>query len=347
MVQEYYTWLATSPLCRWLRHFVQSSHTYVAAFGRRCTAVDRRRATPAVIQRVRLAPIHFYARTMSERRYWPNDGASFPAQFYQRPPAFSVLLHVLVDAVIMPHGHVIGRSGVDNSAVKLTRYSCTADADTSTMLPDYTSASVVHGRVLAAGMISGEAYYHRLLEEIPRVAPYVDFLRRNSDVRIHVTDVDDLTVGMLRALGIDDARGRAVSGLVRAGVAYVPRYAECLWPRPVDVQLAARAFRRYIRRHVLPSVVRRDRVVMVRRTKRHRKLNNRAQIEALVQRAAADFGLRFCLFIDNPPPSLNETMTMFHEAVLVVAPHGAGLANIVFSLPGTSVVEVSGCLHLG
>jgi len=341
MAQEYYTWLATDPLCRWLRHFAQTSHTYVAAFGSRCTAVNRHRGAAPAIRRVGLEPIHYYARTMSERRFWPNSGRSFPAEFYERPPGFVVLLHVLLDAVITPHGHVIGR-GVHSSAVKLTRYSCKAGADVSTAMPDGTSESVVYGRVLAVAMISGEAYYHRLLEQIPRVAPYVDFLRRNPDVRIHVMDVDPLTVGLLQVLGIDDAGGRAVSGLVHAGVVYVPRFAECLWPRPVDVQLAAHAFHRYIRRHILrpPSAVRRDRVVMVRRTKRHRKLHNQDQIEALVQRAAADFGLRFSLFIDNPPPTLNETMTMFHEAVLVVAPHGAGLANIVFSVPGTAVVEV-------
>ena len=32
-------------------------------------------------------------------------------------------------------------------------------------------------------------------------------------------------------------------------------------------------------------------------------------------------------------------MTMFHEAVLVVAPHGAGESNILFSQPGTYVIE--------
>jgi len=45
------------------------------------------------------------------------------------------------------------------------------------------------------------------------------------------------------------------------------------------------------------------------------------------------------MYIDNPSPSLNDTMRMFHSAVMVVAPHGAGLANIIFSQPGTYVIE--------
>jgi len=32
-------------------------------------------------------------------------------------------------------------------------------------------------------------------------------------------------------------------------------------------------------------------------------------------------------------------MTLFHSAVVVVAPHGAGLSNVLFSRPGTFVVE--------
>jgi len=37
--------------------------------------------------------------------------------------------------------------------------------------------------------------------------------------------------------------------------------------------------------------------------------------------------------------TINETMMMFHSAVLIVAPHGAGLSNMLFSQPGTYVIE--------
>ena len=45
------------------------------------------------------------------------------------------------------------------------------------------------------------------------------------------------------------------------------------------------------------------------------------------------------MFIDNPVPSLKDTMRMFHSAVMVVGPHRAGLSNVFFSQPGTYVVE--------
>ena len=31
---------------------------------------------------------------------------------------------------------------------------------------------------------------------------------------------------------------------------------------------------------------------------------------------------------------------MFYNAVLIVAPHGAGLSNIIYSRPGTYIIEV-------
>jgi len=47
----------------------------------------------------------------------------------------------------------------------------------------------------------------------------------------------------------------------------------------------------------------------------------------------------YALLADNPTPSLNDTMMMFHSAVIIVAPHGAGLPNVFFSQPGSYVIE--------
>jgi len=63
------------------------------------------------------------------------------------------------------------------------------------------------------------------------------------------------------------------------------------------------------------------------------------EIETSLERLAVEYGLVYSLFADNPVPSLNDTMRMFHSAVLVVAPHGAGLTNVFFSRPGTFVIE--------
>ena len=45
------------------------------------------------------------------------------------------------------------------------------------------------------------------------------------------------------------------------------------------------------------------------------------------------------VFGDRPSPRLSVAADMFAAAVAVVAPHGAGLSNLVFSEPGTAVIE--------
>ena len=61
----------------------------------------------------------------------------------------------------------------------------------------------------------------------------------------------------------------------------------------------------------------------------------------VVESVAREFGLLFSVYRDSPPPSTRYTLELFHSAVLVVGPHGAGLSNIVFSQPDTIVVEIT------
>jgi len=78
--------------------------------------------------------------------------------------------------------------------------------------------------------------------------------------------------------------------------------------------------------------------VLIRRSV-SRRFTEQKGIEEAMKRVAADFNLTFNLFPDNPTPPLNATMTLFHSAVIVVGPVGAGESNILFSRPGTYVVE--------
>ena len=54
---------------------------------------------------------------------------------------------------------------------------------------------------------------------------------------------------------------------------------------------------------------------------------------------AEQYNLNLEVFSDKNLPSLNEAIRMFNRAIIVVAPHGAGNSNLVFSEPGTVLVE--------
>ncbi|MGB0562738.1 MAG: glycosyltransferase family 61 protein [Spirulinaceae cyanobacterium] len=76
------------------------------------------------------------------------------------------------------------------------------------------------------------------------------------------------------------------------------------------------------------------RLYVHRRTARYRKVLNEAQVWELL---AGSFGFE---------TATSETLTVVEQAVLfnrakvIVAPHGAGLTNLVFCAPGTTVIEI-------
>jgi len=139
---------------------------------------------------------------------------------------------------------------------------------------------------------------------------------------------------LLEIIGVD--KQRLVSGVVRAKTVYQPRSTGCGFANVQESQVLSRLYRDYIRR-TFPRQPR-NRLILIRRSGLRRFFEQKS-IEAATRRVAADFNLTYTLFVDNPTPSLNDTMMMFHSAVVVVGPHGAGLSNVFFSQPGTYVVE--------
>ena len=72
---------------------------------------------------------------------------------------------------------------------------------------------------------------------------------------------------------------------------------------------------------------------------RKRLLRFEKYVRFVVKNLTEQYQYRFEIFPDNPVPSLNDTMQMFYRAKIIVAPHGAGLSNFIFSRPGSYVIE--------
>lgn len=110
----------------------------------------------------------------------------------------------------------------------------------------------------------------------------------------------------------------------------------CCFQNLLETQFLSRSFRRYAKK-ILPPVVR-NKIMVIRRSN-FRYFANQTEIENAVRKAATDYNLTYETFCDNPLPSITHIVRLFNSAVMVVAPHGAGLANLVFSDPGTFVLE--------
>ena len=66
---------------------------------------------------------------------------------------------------------------------------------------------------------------------------------------------------------------------------------------------------------------------------------NFSNISQVLNATAARTGRSLYVFDDAHLPSFENTTWLFHRADVIVAPHGAGLSNILFARPGTTIIE--------
>ena len=79
-------------------------------------------------------------------------------------------------------------------------------------------------------------------------------------------------------------------------------------------------------------------MVMIHRTKK-RLLKDYDKKERAMRKVAKDYNLTFAVLSDNALPSFLDQVQLFRRAAVVIGSHGAGLVNMIFSEPGTLVIE--------
>lgn len=77
----------------------------------------------------------------------------------------------------------------------------------------------------------GSGFFHATVEELPRLAPYVAFLRRHPTLPVHVESKTGFLAAIFRHLGLDP--NRIVSGNVKAVTLLAP--AGELWLAGADL----------------------------------------------------------------------------------------------------------------
>jgi len=171
-------------------------------------------------------------------------------------------------------------------------------------------------------------YYHWLIEALPRLALYERAGIRAD--RFYAPVDDKFQRQSLRLLGIDPGRVEpatanrhvvadtlVASSLRRDATRWKTDFLHHRLTRGLDAASA-------------PSL----RVFVSRRHRGKRTLTN----DDAVFRALKPLGFRR---FDLESLSVAEQIRLFFDAACVVAPHGAGLTNIVFCRPGTKVVEIN------
>ena len=199
----------------------------------------------------------------------------------------------------------------------------------------HPSTTHVFDEVFTIAQFWGSGFYHGTVEDFTRIGPYVSFLQKHSKIRIHVKT----RTGFIKAFleHFDISSGRVVTGSVGAKILYVPAGTPCGRSAIFPTYLLSMEFGNRMTTGVQP---RRSIVLIKRTTKRRFRYHN--QILKMLEKVAKDWShlkLKVEVYPDNPVPGLKDTLAMMNRAFVVIAPHGAGESNLLFSESGTVMIE--------
>jgi hypothetical protein len=228
-------------------------------------------------------------------------------------------LHILSHATAHSNGDVI------SGGVKLIPRKCKMTTSQDCI---YVDPSSTYDEVFTISQYWGRGFFHGTLENLPRLALYLAFLHQHPNIKIHVASS---THPFLAYLDLDP--DRFVVGNVKAKILYMPAGVGCGKLSYFSGQILSKELQRHI-----PWCTNRNYIVLIKRSRR-RWFNNHEQIYVMLRTYGRRCGLQVIEYRDDPVPPVGVTMNIFHRALIVIAPHGAGESNMIFSQPGTVLIE--------
>ncbi|ELU04095.1 hypothetical protein CAPTEDRAFT_187548 [Capitella teleta] len=275
--------------------------------------------------------LHCYKNQSMSLNPSPLNDAAFRVglpENFEHPNNMKTLsyLHIIRDATVTAYGDV--------TTLTHTLVPQRCFQEKRIPLPANPYELPIHEEVFSMSQYYGKGMFHANIEDISRMAPYIHFLKQFPEIKIHVYDLEFPPVYLSR---IDIDPRRFINGTVRAKLMYVPQGINCCLPPLFGTQVESL----YLRRN-LPNPTDKERnvvVVVKRRNRRGRYFRFHDKILKAIKERAKKYELKIWEFNDSPLPTLNQTAHMFNRAVVIVAPHGAGESNIMFTQPGTILLE--------
>ncbi|CAM9134740.1 unnamed protein product [Ectocarpus fasciculatus] len=213
-------------------------------------------------------------------------------------------------------------------------------------VPDYVPR---YEKVFVMTQDWGPNYYHFTVEHLPRITLALDILLENPEIMIavHYHDIDrwhDTTteleahMDMFEILGISKKRIIFVQTRMHAELAIVPTTTICGDPDAHMVNMLRNRFLQglFPTTDGVPPVPPRPVIVLVVRTTLRGLKNNDEVREALKINFPSFDVVEF--FGKDP---VRDQLETFATAAMIIAPHGAGLANMIVAPLHTPVLEIA------
>ncbi|CAM9445961.1 unnamed protein product [Ectocarpus fasciculatus] len=193
-------------------------------------------------------------------------------------------------------------------------------------------------------------YYHFTAEHLPRITLALDILLENPEImismhfyqhdRLHheISAVQDVEMQMLEILGINRTRVAFVNRAMHAQLAIVPTSSNCGDPDPNMVNILRNRFLQGLfptTNGVPPAPPRPVMVLVVRDTLRG--LANNEEVKEALKINFPSFDL--VEFLGTG--SAQDQLETFANAAMIIAPHGAGLVNMIVAPLHTPVLEIA------
>ena len=181
-------------------------------------------------------------------------------------------------------------------------------------------------------------YYHSAVDEMTRLAPFVPFLKQRPDIVIHIGPNRNIRPIMVRYRKLFGLNHDFTWGVVKARVIYKPQTNLCFSPTLTNLQLTNAYAHNYIRHSLERDASWQPIILLLRR--RYRRLVNEQQVLAALYELGRHTDRQVVVFDELASPSFNTTLELFYRADVIVGAHGAAMANVLFSRPGTTLIEI-------
>ncbi len=194
---------------------------------------------------------------------------------------------------------------------------------------------ILEGNVVVLSTLAAHVYYHWLIDLIPRLGMMIRsglnlekidwFVVNNLDKSYQKETLQKLGIPLEKIVESD--RHPHIQG---------QRLIVPSWPGDLDWPLSGTInFLRetYLKNNIFNKKKYPERIYISREKSRHRHLLNEPEVLELI---VGKYGFK-PVFLEEL--SFDEQIGLFNNAKYIMAPHGSGLTNILFSTPGTTIIE--------